>query len=773
MVNVSVGADLGGSNVSPGTLNPVVAEAEQNYKRVLTWEGDARTRFLDDYKFVNADTYNGFQWPNNIRRNRDIDERPCLTINKTRQHCLQIINDAKRNKPGIIVRATGGGATFASAQVLSALVKHIEYTSKASTAYDTACEFQVFAGLGIIRVSTDYTDEETFNQRIIIERVKDPLSVYMDPDAMEKDKSDMRWCVILDILSKDAFKKAHPKWAEKATAMPLGGEAAFLTTDHICVAEYFRVVEDEDTLYALVTPNGPAYMRKKALQAAGMDADYFKGLKDDPAVRSRPVQVKKIEWYYIVGQEVVEKKDWPGKYIPIVPVIGEETIIEGQMDRKGHVRSLIDPQRMYNYWSSSAVEYGALQGKQPWLAAVEAIEGYETYYNTANLVNHAWMPYKSKTQDGKDIPPPQRIPPPVAAPVAITGMQIAAAEFGMASGQQEGEMGMQGNERSAKAINERKTQSDNATFHYSDNQAVAIRQVGVIVLDLIPKIMDVKQTLQIMAMDDQPMELILDPQAQQVYEQKKDAEGKVVAHILNPAVGRYEVQADVGPAFATQRAEAFEAFKLILTQNPTLTAFLGDILFRAGDFPHADEAAQRLRRLVPAYALGEGPTPNEQALQQQLAELTKLLTENMEELSAAKLRLKGKEQQRDIDVYGAITTRLKVLLDSKIRAASEATKAAAATAGTPGTETAPATPGVSTGEIAAIMADLMPDLMNIDLQPIINANAQSEASGQGGPGPMEEPISPGQPNDPPGVRRDYQGRPFGRTYETSKVFRPL
>ena len=158
-------------------------------------------------------------------------------------------------------------------------------------------------------------------------------------------------------------------------------------------------------------------------------------LFDDPGTRRRSVARRKIHYHFIVGNHIVEEEEkiWIGKTIPIIPVIGEETIIEGRMDRKGHTRALKDPQRMYNYWASAAVEYGALQSKTPWIVGVESVEGFEEYWATANRQNHAYLPYKSVGDDGKPLPPPSRVDPPVPSPVALKGMEVSNIEMQMVS----------------------------------------------------------------------------------------------------------------------------------------------------------------------------------------------------------------------------------------------------------------------------------------------------------------------------------------------------
>jgi hypothetical protein len=745
----------------PG-LSDLVTEAQERFERCLKWEQTARQHFLDDYKFANADAYNGYQWPNDLRRTREVDDRPSLTLNGVRQHNLQITNDAKQNKPGIKVMPTGNEATFESAQVLSAMMRHIEYDSNAITAYDTATHFQVNAGWGYLRVVTEYDDDDTFDQSIKIKRVIDPLTIYLDPDAKEADKSDAKFAFVFEDIEREEFEKS-PRWKDYqdiATSAPLGGDSGWHSEDYFRVAEYYRVVEKEDVLYALPKdfikgfPGG--FIRKSLLEAGGKKNLQFrlivKAIEGNKRVRKRDVITQTVEYKLIIGEHEIESeaREWPGKYIPIIPVLGEETIIEGTMDRKSHTRSMLDAQRMYNYAASSAVEFMGLQTKTPWLVAVESIEELETYWNEANRVNTSALPYKALREDGSQLPSPTRIQPPTAAPIYATQMQASLQDLLMTSGQYAAQMGGQGNERSAKAIGERQRQSDNATYHFIDNLGVAIRHLGRVILDLIPKIYDTKRVIQMLAEDGQSMEVVLDPQAAKHYQQVMTEDNKVAQHILNPSVGKYEVQADIGPNYATRREEAFDAFKLILTQNPQLSAVLGDILFRAGDFPHAEEAAQRLRRLVPAQALGEGPSQKEQAQQQMIQNLQNLLSNAMTELAAEKLKLRGKEAKSETDIYNALTARLKVLVDAAAKGEAEIT---------------PET-------LAPVLGDLLDQSGQASLEPAtVNVD---EALKMGTPASAGLPLSATQMRPPvAGAKQDVNGNWFARDFTGSKEYRRL
>src|SRR5882724_474825 len=530
----------------------IVRRAQKRFHRCTDWEANARRLYIEDYKFANADPDNGYQWPNDIRRNRDVDERPSLTINKTRQHNLQIVNDAKQNKPGVIIRPVGNGATYESAQMFESVVRHIEYISNATVAYDTASGFQVAAGIGYLRLITDYIDPKSFSQEIYIRRVMDPLTIYMDPDAKEADKSDMKYCFVFDNIPREEFDERYPEYKGRGTETVLGtGSNDWVSKYQIRVAEYFEKVETNDRLYAYTDPDSG---QQTILLGTEIPAKVRTSLKADPNVKFRDTVSCKIMWYLIVGEEIVDQKEWPGIYIPVIPVIGEETIIEGKLDRKGHTRALKDPQRMYNYWTSAAVEFVALQGMSPWIAPARAIEGYEEYWNTANKINYSVLPYNDLGDDGEPLlNKPERPAPPTMPQAYIQGMEVAGNEMMFVSGQYQSQMGAPSNERSGKAIQDRKQQGATATYHYIDNLAVAIRGLGRQLIDLIPKIYDTERVLMIVAEDGANLEVMVNPAAAQALQVKRDANNVVVQRIFNPNVGRYDVEADVGPSFGTKR----------------------------------------------------------------------------------------------------------------------------------------------------------------------------------------------------------------------------
>ncbi|MBU6232572.1 hypothetical protein KGP36_08155, partial [Patescibacteria group bacterium] len=206
-------------------------------------------------------------------------------------------------------------------------------------------------------------------------------------------------------------------------------------------------------------------------------------------------------------------------------------------------------------------------------------------------------------------------------------------------------------------------QSDTQVFHFQDNYESGLKFLCKQIIQLIPKIYDTQRVIKIQAEDGTDLEIEIDPGARLAYLQEIGHRQEVVRRIFNPALGRYDIAADVGPAYTSKRQETLDALTLILTQAPGLVGVIGDLLFKNMEFEDAIEAAQRLRRMVPPEALGIGPSPREQALQQQVAGLGAQLTKQMEIAGKDKIKLIGKDQMRDIDVYKAETDRMKALAD--------------------------------------------------------------------------------------------------------------
>jgi hypothetical protein len=647
----------------------ILREAKERFERCRAWETAWRDRALFDTKFANGDSANGWQWDTNVRTDRG--SRPTLTYNQVRIHNLLVVNDARQNKAQIKVTPTGGRASYEAAQVFSGIIRRIEYQSKAVDAYSTATYHQVESGIGYVRVETDYVDEQSFDLDLWIRRMPDPRSVYMDPDCKLYDKSDANFAFVFEDIARDRYEEEYGEEDNPAPAT-LDRTDGWNDKDHVRVAEYWRRNVNNTTIHQL---------RDGTVVRDDDIPDDLREQVEAMIDKSREVAEPEIEWFKLAGDKIIDRRDWPGRYIPIVPFIGEETVIDGEMDRKGHTRSQIDAQRIYNYWASAAVEQVALQTKSPYVARADAIEGREEQWATANVKNWSVLVYNSLDEQGNPIQRPEREPPPQMAQAYIQGMTIAREDLRAVTGQYQAEQGMPSNERSGIAIQQRQRQSEQITYHYVDNQAKAIRQVGRILIDLIPKVYDTRRVVMMLAEDGSESKAIVAPDSPDAHQQVQQQPDGSVAQltpqqaqaatedqnqpdpsiIFNPNVGTYDVEADVGPAYGTQRQEAFNAFSQLIQQNPQAFAVVGDFWATNADFPGADELADRLKRgLPPQYRAG--PDPQVQHITQVASQLAQKADAEIaalkQQLAQQQAKLDDKDGDLKIKDYDAETRRL-------------------------------------------------------------------------------------------------------------------
>lgn len=657
----------------------IVQQARDHFRHCVDWQSETDNWWLEDTKFANADARNHEQWPYDTWEDRDDDNRPCLTINKTRVHNNIIINESLQHKSSIKVRPTGGVATYESAQAMQAMIRRIEYISKADSVYEKAIRDQVDGGIGYVLIDTDYVNNRTNNQDIFLKRCKNPLCVFLDPDISEADGSDARFGFVFDNLPREVFNKKYPKFKDKIGKSTLGNDETWFDDDHVQVSMYYVKEGRKDLLVSYIEPTS-----KQRVEKLGSEIKEESGKELYEALlaqiengeidgQTREVFDQEVKWYLIAGDQIMNRGDWAGAYIPICRCVGIETVIAGRYDRKSHTRALIDPQRMLNYNASGAVEFGALQTKAPYVGPARAFEGQEQWKD-ANRKNYAFLQYNDVDEEADNpelaaVEKPTREQPPQTAPLYMQGMQDAERQMMMVSGQFQAQLGEEDQQSAAsgRAINERQRQGDTATYHFVEHQSDMLRFIGVQLLDLIPKIYDTERMLHVLGEDGTKRWIKIAPdQKEAIQELKKETDEAAIISI-NPKVGEYDCMSDAGPNYATQRQEAWNAISIILQQNMQLAAVIGDLLFKYGDFPGADEIMERLRKEIQAtkpYLFDDNMEPQVISLKQQNQRLIALNSELMQKLAIKDIQVRGRDEKRDVEAFRAETDRMKVQLET-------------------------------------------------------------------------------------------------------------
>ena len=625
-----------------------LSEGKRKFALANDGESDNRTAYEEDIRFARHEE----QWPSDIRKQRELEGRPVLTISKLNAFSRQVVNDFRQNKPAIKVHPADSGADPDTAEVINGLIRNIEYTSNADVAYDTAVDCAVNGGWGYIRVGLDYAYHDIFDMELSIQRVANPLSVYGDPNSTAADSSDWMDAFVVDRLSKEQFQARYGKtktisdWDDDSW-----WDEAWRDGNDALVAEWWNRTEAEVKIAQFADlRDGQVYTYSQQQIEEDPDVQALLGAGVLEFRRERVGKTYKVKQRFMSGAEVLDETEWAGCYIPIIPVYGDEYNIKGKRYFRSLIHSAKDAQRQFNYWRSTATELVALAPKSPFIGP-EGFADNDPNWQTANRISHPYLEYKGSI-------PPQRQPldsGPAAG--ALQEALNASDDMKAVIGLYDASLGARSNETSGKAIMARQREGDVSTFHFIDNMARAIRHTGRVLIDLIPHVYTGERIIRVMGEDGKPKNVQLGKQYPKVDEKTGqpmvDEVGQAIMALHDLSAGKYDLTVTTGPSFTSRREEAAYQMTEMMRALPASAPILGKHLAKNLDWPGADEIAEELE----AAASGQLPPEVQQMVEKGKEEIARLTEENNQlknDRSLDEAELMQKQQQAQVEAQNKI-----------------------------------------------------------------------------------------------------------------------
>lgn len=609
----------------------IVTQARERYELAKEAWGPIYDKARDDLRFLSDEP--DAQWETSILQQRKDAGLNCITLDKTDQTVNQVVNNIKQNTPCINVIPDGQGGTSETAEDFKGIIKGIEYSSRADSAYDTAAENAVKARLGFIRVDHDYAYDEGFEQKLCIKRVINPLACYIDPASTEIDGSDAEWGFVIDTMKVGTFKKKYPgknPISFDADKKKSGGDAK--DDDDLMIAEYF--VKSEET-------------RDIALMADGSVKDFAEGLT---YVAKRTVAKVSIKRYKLSGADELEGTSFPGKYVPIIPVYGKEAWEDGKRRLQSLISKVKPGARLHNLWASIETDILLKASRAPIVAPEGATEAHAKDYKNPDKT--PVLRYTQYDSQGRTLDAPKRLDPFPVPTGVVNARRESVDDIKAAMGIYNASLGAQSNETSGVAIARRAAQGDTATFHFGDNLVKSIEHVGRILVFAAPEIYDTEREL--LSVDGEEKTSIVKVNGADVAEGQKRP--------IDLKKGRYTVRVTTGPNTSTRRQETFESLKEIFQGQPDLIKVFGDIFFRAGDFTGSQALADRAEKLLPPGLKDDGTNvdPEKQQLTAQVAQMEQALQVAQQQLQQKDDSLQTQKQLIESDIENK---ELKAVLD--------------------------------------------------------------------------------------------------------------
>lgn len=605
--------------------------ARDRFKRCAEHEDEQRKSILAAKEFRA-----GNQWPDDIRIQRQggaaiqgqaaQPPRPCLTIDRISQPIRQVSNSIRAANFAIDVMPNGHGADDDTAEIYKGLIRRIQNQARDEAPIDWAGDQAAEGGLGWFRILTEYVDEEGFDQDVRLSRVTNNLSVYCDPGAVKPTKSDAQFMFVTEDLPKAEYERLYGKepMASLAEFSGTGDTGGWVTQETVRIAEYWRIEYDKVEI------------------------------QSQDGTKSRTAQKPKVLWSKIDALTEHEKTEWAGTHIPLIPILGEELNVDGKMIVRGVTQPAMDPQRMVNYNFSAAVEALALAPKAPIMATAEQVEPYKDIYQNANRWNYSYIPYVPQVVMSTVLPPPFRLAAdPNIAPM-IEMLRQSEEAIKATTGIFDPSLGNTNpREKSGRAIQALQRQSEMGQSNYLDNVQRALIYAGELLVEIIPKYYDSPgRIVQILGLDDEPQQVMLNAPHQ------LDSQGRPqelppetpfqngLHKFYDMKRGKYAVTVSVGKSHTTRREEGAAMLGELIGAAPQLLPVLGDLFVGDMDFPGAQDAAERLKKMLPPPLQMQDGQPTAEMmvpqLQQQLQQGGKII----EELSAHVTELTKRDQAK-------------------------------------------------------------------------------------------------------------------------------
>jgi hypothetical protein len=606
-----------------GQPDAIIDEVKKRFQMCNTADSQNRAEALDDLTFLKGD-----QWPAKQKRQREMDGRPCLTINKLPTFLHQVTNDQRQNKAAIKVSPVGLKSNPKTAEIIQGMIRHIEYDSAADVAYDTALNSAAAIGFGYFRIVPEYEKDDSFNQVLRVKRIRNSFTVSLDPAGVEPDGSDIQFGIVTEKMTHDEFKARHPR-AEITTQgfdfRTVGGGVYqdWIWDNMVRVAEYYKFEYEPAMLYQLA------------------DGTTTFDLPQGVVPKAKRMSVKKkLMWYKISPLEVLEKTQIMCDWIPIFPVYGEEIDIDGEIYRCGLIRNAKDPAMMYNFWMTSATEEVSLRPKTPFIGAIGQFEGQEKRWAQANTRSFPYLEYNAVTVEGQLAPPPSRQPMADVPVGVLTMAQHANDNIKATTGLFDSSMGAAGNATSGKQELAQQKQGNVANYHFTDNFFRTLRHAGKCMLNMIPHYYDTERVIQIMNEDGTQSSAVVN---------SLDTEAAIVINDLT--IGDYAVTISVGPSYATMRAEAADAMVQFGQSWPKLMDIAGDQVVKAMNWPGADDIAKRIARTIPPEIMNDPDETGKPAIppeiQQRIDEMEQEIQELAKEADANHAKVTAEEIKKE------------------------------------------------------------------------------------------------------------------------------
>jgi len=570
-------------------------------QRIKKWD--------DDWRF-NKDQYHEFtsfvmgsQWTEDESKLFIDYKKIPLSMNKLAPLMNHLIGEQRMRTTNLQV-CPSEDVPAPTAQVREALVKDICLNSDSKRRFSRAFAQAGIGGFGAVIVGTEYANNRSFNQVIVIRDVKDPTCCYWDVSALSPCKTDGMYAGTRTRMSRKMFAGIYGDDIEAQIGSDANydeGSATgwiFSNDKEITVIEDYERVYETEMLYLLSNGRTVTAKEKKRLQEIEVgdekmyvDQGYIVAVEDE-----REVPKYKIKHRKIAGDFVLEEADFPSEQLPVV-FNDQDSYYDksGKQICRPFIKDARDAQRYINYLATQSAYLMRVSRYDQFLVSKANVKSPDTQLIWRDPATaQGGLVYDESPNGNK----PEQLRPPELSQSLLTQYQRALSDIESCTGMYGTQMGEQGNETSGRAIDARTKRGSKNTYIPFDSIDQTVACVGSIIDEMIPHIYDSEREISLNMPDRGNTTIMLN---KQVDEYGSDIENDMTQ-------GHYTIRLMPGQSFEGQKQENLESIQTVLQSDPSLFRMVADLYVENLPLANNIELRNRLRTLVPPEIIEAGKT---------------------------------------------------------------------------------------------------------------------------------------------------------------------
>lgn len=578
------------------------ARAEEIREFIRKWDNHwkvNKTNYHEMTEFIL-----GEQWMEKEARLFEDYKKVPLTVNKLAVQANHMLGEQRQNTPNLQIDPRND-VPVQTAEVRSALVQDISFNSHAKVVYETAGEQAICGGFGAYRFGTEYEDDDSFLQYIIMASFKDPTKCYWDVGAESPCKTDGLGSGYRVQMSRKAFRQKYSAAVEKdigsATTDVSDEDDIMMTysdeTTITLIYHYDRVAE-KDTLYELSNGAAVRGAEFKMLEKVKIDGKKVLMYEGEPVMvtRKRPLTIYKIKHSVWGGDYELESSDFPSKQLPILFVDQHSYWNnKGKQITRSFFKDAKDSQRYLNFIRTQSGYLLKISRYDQFIASKQNVRSPDTAaaWRDPQTVKGALL-YDESPNGNK----PEQLRPPELSQSLELQYESASQDLQVVTGLFDTQMGKQGNEISGDAIDARvKRGQFNTEIPFNNlNRAIAVG--GEIINEMIPFVYDTERMMRLEMKDTGLTPITLNkPMDDYGLETENDM-----------TTGKYKIRLVPGASKESQKTENLQSMDQVLSKNPAAFQAIGDLYAENLPMANSLEMRNRLRAMIDPAIIDAGKT---------------------------------------------------------------------------------------------------------------------------------------------------------------------